>query len=119
MGLLRRPGTHTTLAAAYPVLALLAANLGQVRLSAGSRALLLSLVGAFMLYVALSVLLKDRYKAGLIATLLIVLFYTYEADIGDGLEDPRVHNDPPDKRELAMRMAVNILMYAITQNALP
>jgi len=49
----------------------------------------------------------------------LVVFYTYESDIGDGLEDPRVHNDPADKRELAMRMAVNILMYAITQNALP
>jgi len=49
----------------------------------------------------------------------LVLFYSYESDIGDGLEDPRVHNDPPEKRELAMKMAVNILMYAITQNALP
>lgn len=49
----------------------------------------------------------------------LVLFYSYESDIGDGLEDPRVHNDPDDKRELAMKMAVNILMYAITQNALP
>jgi len=49
----------------------------------------------------------------------LVLFYTYESDIGDGLEDERVHNDPPEKRELAMRMAVNILVYAITQNALP
>jgi hypothetical protein len=49
----------------------------------------------------------------------LVLFYTYEADIGDGLEDPRVHNDPGEKRELATKMAVNILMYAITQNALP
>ena len=49
----------------------------------------------------------------------LALFYTYEADIGDGLEDARVHNDPEDKRELAMKMAVNILMYAMTQNALP
>jgi Domain of unknown function (DUF4159) len=49
----------------------------------------------------------------------LVLFYSYESDIGDGLEDPRVHNDPEEKRELAMKMAVNILMYAITQNALP
>jgi hypothetical protein len=48
----------------------------------------------------------------------LVLFYSYESDIGDGLEDPAVHNDPPEKRELAIRMAVNILMYAITQNAL-
>ncbi len=48
----------------------------------------------------------------------MVLFYTYESDIGDGLEDPSVHGDPPDKRELAVKMAVNILMYAIMQNAL-
>ncbi len=47
----------------------------------------------------------------------LVLFYTYESDIGDGLEDPSVHGDPPDKRELAIKMAVNILMYAMTQNA--
>lgn len=49
----------------------------------------------------------------------MVLYYSYESDIGDGLEDERVHNDPPEKREQAMKMAVNILMYAITQNALP
>jgi hypothetical protein len=49
----------------------------------------------------------------------LVLFYTYESDIGDGLEDASVHNDPPEKRELAARMAVNILVYAITQNTLP
>jgi hypothetical protein len=48
----------------------------------------------------------------------LVLFYSYESDIGDGLEDPTVHGDPPEKRELAVKMAVNILMYAITQNAL-
>jgi hypothetical protein len=49
----------------------------------------------------------------------LVIFYSYESDIGDGLEDAAVHNDPADKRELAIKMAVNILMYAITQNALP
>lgn len=49
----------------------------------------------------------------------LALFYTYESDIGDGLEDERVHDDPPEKRELAVRMAVNILVYAITQNTLP
>lgn len=48
----------------------------------------------------------------------LVLYYSYESDIGDGLEDPNVHDDPPDKRELAVKMAVNILLYAITQNAL-
>ncbi|MFQ5601521.1 MAG: DUF4159 domain-containing protein [Candidatus Krumholzibacteriia bacterium] len=44
----------------------------------------------------------------------ILLLYTYESDIGDGLEDPDVHKDPPEKREAATRMAVNILTYALT-----
>ena len=44
----------------------------------------------------------------------IVLLYTYESDIGDGIEDPDVHKDPPERREAAMRMAVNILVYALT-----
>ncbi len=45
----------------------------------------------------------------------LVIFYTYESDVGDGLEDADVHGDPPEKRELAVRMAVNILYYALTQ----
>ncbi len=44
----------------------------------------------------------------------LMIFYTYESDIGDGLEDADVHNDPPEKREQAFRMAVNILYYALT-----
>ena len=44
----------------------------------------------------------------------LMIFYTYESDIGDGLEDADVHNDPAPKREMAVRMAVNILYYAIT-----
>ncbi len=44
----------------------------------------------------------------------LMVFYTYESDIGDGLEDPDVHDDPPEKREEAIRMAVNILYYALT-----
>jgi hypothetical protein len=45
----------------------------------------------------------------------LMLFYTYESDIGDGLEDADVHGDPPAKREQAIRMAVNILYYALTR----
>ncbi|MBU8921973.1 MAG: DUF4159 domain-containing protein [Bacteroidales bacterium] len=45
----------------------------------------------------------------------LMLFYTYESDIGDGLEDPDVHGDPPGKREQAIRMAVNVLYYALTR----
>lgn len=45
----------------------------------------------------------------------LILFYTYESDIGDGLEDAEVHGDPPEKREQAVRMAVNVLFYALTR----
>lgn len=45
----------------------------------------------------------------------LVLFYTYESDIGDGLEDPDVHGDPAEVRELAVRMGVNVLYYALTR----
>lgn len=45
----------------------------------------------------------------------LVLFYTCESDIGDGLEDAEVHGDPAEVRELAVRMGVNILYYALTR----
>ena len=47
----------------------------------------------------------------------LVVFYTYESDIGDGLEDPEVHHDPPEKREAALRMAINVVVYALTGGA--
>lgn len=46
----------------------------------------------------------------------LVIYYTWSSDIGDGLEDPAVHGDPPPVREAAARMAVNILMYALTHS---
>jgi len=45
----------------------------------------------------------------------LVLFYDYESDIGDGLADPDVHHDPPAKREQAMKMAINLMVYAMTR----
>ena len=44
----------------------------------------------------------------------MVVYYTYETNISDGWADPEVHNDPPEKREAAFRMGVNIVMYALT-----
>jgi hypothetical protein len=44
----------------------------------------------------------------------LVVFYSYNTDIGDGLEDAEVHRDPPEKREAAGRMALNIVAYALT-----
>ncbi len=41
---------------------------------------------------------------------LMVLF-TYESDLGNGWEDPEVHNDPQEIRLKALRMGANILYY--------
>ena len=45
----------------------------------------------------------------------LMIFYTYESDVGDGLEDADVHNDAAGKREQAIRMGVNIFYYALTR----
>ncbi len=44
----------------------------------------------------------------------VVLFYSYNTDLNDGWEAPEVHNDPPELREQALRMGVNIVTYALT-----
>lgn len=44
----------------------------------------------------------------------VMVFYTYESDLGDGWEPASVHNNPPEKREAALRMGANILTYAMT-----
>jgi hypothetical protein len=44
----------------------------------------------------------------------LVVFYSFNTDVGDGLENSEVHKDPPEKREAAMRMAINIVAYAQT-----
>lgn len=44
----------------------------------------------------------------------LVVFYTYECDLGDGWEDSDVHNDPPEKREVAIQMGINIVVYSLT-----
>jgi hypothetical protein len=43
----------------------------------------------------------------------LAVYYSYQSDLGDGWEDPEVHDDPPDKRESALRMGVNLFAYAV------
>ena len=45
----------------------------------------------------------------------LVLFYSYESDLGNGWEDADKHGDPPELREAALRMGVNLFMYALAQ----
>jgi hypothetical protein len=43
----------------------------------------------------------------------LMVFYTYETNLSDGWADPDIHDDPPDKREAALRMGVNIIVWAL------
>ena len=42
----------------------------------------------------------------------LVLLYTFESDLGDGWENPEVHNDPAEVRLKALQMGANIIQYA-------
>jgi hypothetical protein len=44
----------------------------------------------------------------------LVVYYTYQTNLGDGWADPEIHNDPQSIREKAFKMGVNILVYALT-----
>ncbi len=41
----------------------------------------------------------------------LVLLFTFESDLGDGWENPEVHNDPEDVRQKALKMGANIIKY--------
>ena len=45
----------------------------------------------------------------------LVIYYSYQSDLGDGWEDPDVHHDPAEVRESALRMGVNLFTYAVGQ----
>ena len=44
----------------------------------------------------------------------VVVFYSFECDLGDGWEDFAVHKDPAEKHMQALQMGANILQYAFT-----
>jgi hypothetical protein len=44
----------------------------------------------------------------------LAVFYSYQSDLGDGWEDPDVHEDPTDLRERAIQMGVNLFVYGVT-----
>jgi len=45
----------------------------------------------------------------------LIVLYTFESDLGDGWEDPRVHNDPVEMHEKALEMGTNIILYALSR----
>jgi hypothetical protein len=44
----------------------------------------------------------------------LAVFYSYQSDLGDGWEDPDVHDDDNLVREAALKMGVNLFTYALT-----
>lgn len=45
----------------------------------------------------------------------LVIFYSYESDLGDGWEDQSVHMDPQEVRLQALKMGANIVQFAFEQ----
>ena len=47
----------------------------------------------------------------------LVVFYSYETDLGNGWEDAGKYDNTPESREAALRMGVNLFLYAMAQVA--
>ena len=62
---------------AYPVLALLAFNTGQVKISSGWRSLAVSVVLGGLLFLLLHLFLRNVYRAAFLTTLWLALFFSY------------------------------------------
>lgn len=45
----------------------------------------------------------------------LLILYTFESDLGDGWENPEIHNDPPAVRLKALQMGANIVKFAFNQ----
>jgi len=56
---------------------------------------------------------KPAQGLGLYLNGRLVVYYSYQSDLGDGWEDPEVHKDPAEKHESALRMGVNLYAYAV------
>ena len=60
---------------------------------------------------------KPAQGFGIVHEGRLLVFYSYESDLGDGWESPSVHNDPPEKRRAALEMGTNILTFAMLKPA--
>jgi hypothetical protein len=54
---------------------------------------------------------KPPQGFGLIWEGRLICFYSYESDLGDGWEDPAVHNDSAETHRKALEMGANIVQY--------
>jgi hypothetical protein len=68
---------HPVLIGAFPVLALLSANLGQISIGAANRSLLVAVAASALLAAVLWLVLKDAQVAGLVGSVASLLFFSY------------------------------------------
>ncbi len=58
---------------------------------------------------------KPAQGFGIFLDQRLAVYYSYESDLGDGWEDADVHEDPPQTREAALRMGVNLYLFVLSQ----
>lgn len=59
---------------------------------------------------------KPAQGFGIIYEGRLVCFYSFETDLGNGWEDPAIHNNPEAVRLKALKMGANIISFAFTQD---
>jgi len=57
---------------------------------------------------------KPSQGFGLIYEGRLVVYYSYECDLGNGWEDATIHHDPEAKRKQALEMGANLISYCFT-----
>ncbi|MFY0686088.1 MAG: DUF4159 domain-containing protein [Cyclobacteriaceae bacterium] len=60
---------------------------------------------------------KPAQGFGIIHEGRIVVFYSYESDLGNGWEDQSVYNDPEKLRQEALKMGANLLAYVFSEGS--
>jgi len=58
---------------------------------------------------------KPPQGFGIFINKRLAVYYTYESNPSDGWTDATVHNDPPEKREEALKFGTNLVVWALTQ----
>jgi hypothetical protein len=61
---------------------------------------------------------KPAQGFGLIHQNRLICFYSYESDLGDGWEDPEIHQDSEATRLKALQMGANIVEFALLQQGI-
>jgi hypothetical protein len=59
---------------------------------------------------------KRPQGLGIIHNGRLVLFYSYECDLGDGWESPEVHGDSNEAHQKALQMGANLVQYVFMGN---